>query len=268
MMRHITDSLAHITSLGLRLDLRKPSLHYTSRDLYLDDLIAALQDCPKLTHVTLRTSHQSSPEDIAAIHGLLSLPSITTLYIDLLNPRFQPLHLYLESLDTNNHQITPGLERLHFRGTTMDPQLLIQPDSTQHDTPLRQLKEYIVLLDNSDWLEYFGDVGLFLRRVYPNKILLIPQLKAMIRCGQLPNATMVRLLRPTHHYKSGQEVLVAYDLLAGKHSLLPRNAAWDANGEPLPWPHGYPCDTEDDDWGDSYHRLYNELCRQHNQPCD
>lgn len=263
-MRQIADSLAQITSFGLRLDLRTPSLRHISCDLYLDHLIAALRRCPKLSHVTLRTSHHSSPMDIVALHGLLSVPSITTLHIDLRNPCFRPF-LYPGCLDANKPQLTPGLKCLHFRGSTMEPYLLIQPNGIQNDTFLRQLKEYIVLLDNLDWLEYFGDVGLASRHASPNKRFLIPQLKVMIRRGQLPNATMVRLLRPTLHYKSGQEVLVAYDLLVGKQSILPKDTAWDADGEPLPWPHGYPRDTEDDVWGDSYHRRYNALCRQHRQ---
>lgn len=259
MLRHIKNSVADIKSFGIHLESRVEC----DGAQHLDDLIAALRECPKLTHITLRTDLVTDTP-VAAMQGLLSLPRTTSLDLDLWN---WSCGRRIEFCDIKSDQLTPGLKRLHYR-TDMEGfgDGLVR---IRRGMFVPSLKECVIKVNDWTWFAYMDS------RRWPSHYsatprakygFLIPTLKASMRRGQLQNATVVRVLHETYHYSNGQKVLVAYDLLAGNHRILPLDAAWDAEGEPLPWPHDHPRDTEDDDLGISYQRMYDALCLQHGQP--
>lgn len=159
------------------------------------------------------------------MQGLLSLPRTTSLNLDLWQWYWGEniWGVRTECRDIGPDQLTPDLKRLQYWMDMHGSLRLIRQGML-----VPSLKECVIKVTNWTWSGYMD----FRRRppYYsappPFKYgFLIPTLKASMRRGQLQDATLVRVLHETYHYSNGQKVLVAYDLLAGNHRILPLDAA-------------------------------------------
>lgn len=256
MILSIADSVALVRSFGIRFDRHQDLNHwiYWQYDGDVQHLTEALRDCPRLARLTLRASYRGSRVTKETIEDLMRLPNIRSLDLDLRNlPFYRNDSLLYKFID--HHSIVPGLRSLHYHASSM-----YVPEQISHLLNLGtslQLEEIIICLDDHEWESYFRDMATSRMSLPAPRETIIRRLMAMVSCGQLQKARLIRLLRRTTHYNNEQQALLAYDLPARTYSLLPRNAAWDADGKLLPW----PCEPYGDNWDDTTVDRYSQLCR-------
>lgn len=205
---------------------------YWQYDGDVQRVAAALRKCPNLTHLTLQASYHDSRITKETVKSLLRLPDVKSLHLELQNLPFCKDDSLLYHLIGHNSMVS-GLRSLHYHASNMYVTAHTKCPLNTPNSP--QLEEIIIFLDGRQWESYFKNMARHLMPPLPPRETIIHRLLAMVSCGSLQKAKMIRLLRPTTDYRNKQQALLAYDFLAqtNRYSLLPRNADWDADGHPL-----------------------------------